>query len=296
MFFRAGNIASSQNTRKLQCAGRNGQEATSLQALWLCQLLIIILWEKLWRKDYCPGEGRVHKGAEILDKWTSWGRFLVSKCPRSLTMSAVRQLLNWPFWGKLSEASRIGLETRKKQTISPAHVARKHGSLEQAIVKPFAGRPQKEKGELGFRTGWSLGSGLMWASRAVAISAQSHAGICGVSHTWHLHSPYIFSCGHTRCIHYLPQEARRHTGNAKERLCLHTTAAHAGHEHNDCPDGHRPGLPTGGRLLPIVKLSPKFGSCIFHVPRGTLPSFHQKPEPSDFCPVFNFCLIGQGML
>lgn len=76
-------------------------------------------------------------------------------------MSAVGELLNWPFWGKLSEASRIGLETRKKQTISPARVARKHGSLEQAIVKPFAGRPQKEKGALGFRTGWSLGSGLM---------------------------------------------------------------------------------------------------------------------------------------
>lgn len=89
-------------------------------------------------------------------------------------------------------------------------------------------------------------------------------------------------------------------GKETHRKCqgaaLPTTTAHAGHEHNDCPDGHRQGLPTGGRLLLIVKLSPKFGSCIFHVPRGTLPSFHRKPESSDFCPVFNFCLIGQGML
>lgn len=35
------------------------------------------------------------------------------------------------------------------------------------------------------------------------------------------------------------------------------------------PDGHKPGLPTGGKLLPIMKLSPRFGSCIFHVHRET---------------------------
>ena len=35
------------------------------------------------------------------------------------------------------------------------------------------------------------------------------------------------------------------------------------------PSGHKPGLPTGGKLLPIVKLSLRFGSCIFHVHRGT---------------------------
>lgn len=284
----AGGTTSSQNTRKLQCAGRNSQEAISLQALCLCQLLII-LQENLWREDYRPGEGRVHRGAGIMDEWMSWRRFLVSKCPRSLTMSEVRRLLNWPFWGKLPEASNTGLETRKADDL-PAHVARKHGSLAQAIVKlknPLQAGLRKRKEHLALEQDGVWGQA--WCEPAELLPSVLKATQVFVVHLTHgAFTCYTFFPVSTfRCSHHLPQEARRHTRNSKERLCLYTTEAHVGHEHSDWPRiWHKPGLPTGGKLLPIMKLSPRFGSCIFSCTQRNLPSFHQKSGANWFLSSF----------
>lgn len=133
--------------------GSSSAQAETARKQYHCGLsAFVIFWlfskRTLKREDYRPGEGRATGEQWDYDEWMSQGGSWSPSAQGHSPCLEVRRLLNWPF-GQTTQLPNTGLETRKKQR-SPweAHVARKHGSLAQAIVKlpePLQAGSEREK-------------------------------------------------------------------------------------------------------------------------------------------------------